>query len=384
MRVVALEQAVAMPFCSWMLAEMGADVIKLERPGTGDVLRGWDGSVKGLSTGYVWLSGGKRDVAVDLSQEEGRDVVRRLVGGADVFLENFSPGVAERLGLSAERLRADDPALIYCSLSGYGQAGPYRDVKAYDLLIQGEVGILLSNGTPDEPAKVGLPVADLIGGSTAAVGVLAALYRRNVTGEGDFLDVAMLDSALSWLGYFPQHFWHSGAEPPRSGMRHQYLCPCGPYLAADDRYVNLVVASADHWVRFCKDVVRRPEWLGDPRFADIESRGTNRDELEALVEGAVGAQPSRLWFERLADAGLPYGEVRGIGEVLTHPQVAARGMITEADSPVGRLPLVRFPLSALHRERRVPALGEHTDEVLAEAGYSPAAVAGLRASGAVA
>lgn len=383
-RVIALEQAVAMPFCSWMLGEMGADVVKLERPGIGDVLRGWDGVAKGLSSGYVWLSGGKRDVAVDLSQEDGREVVRRLAASADVFLENFAPGVVGRLGLDARRLQAANPALIYCSLSGYGQTGPYRSVKAYDLLIQGEAGVLLSNGTPGEPAKVGLPLTDLIGGVTAALGVVAALYRRRTTGLGEFLDVAMFDSVLPWLGYFPQHFWHTGAEPPRSGMRHQYLCPYGPYLAADARYVNLVVASADHWTRFCTEVVLRPDWLADPRFADIETRRTNRGALDELVEGAIAAEPSQVWFRRLAAAGLPYGEVRGIGEVLAHPQIAERGMVTEADSPVGRLPLVRFPLSAVDRDRRVPALGEHTEEVLLEAGYAPDTIAALRASGAVA
>lgn len=382
-RVVAWEQAVAMPFCSWMLAELGADVIKLERAGTGDVLRGWDEAVGGLSTGYVWLTGGKRDMAVNLGTAGGRDVVRRLACGADVFLENFAPGVAGRFGLDEQTLRADNPRLIYCSLSGYGQIGPYRDVKAYDLLIQGETGVLLSNGTVNEPAKVGLPITDLIGGSTAAIGILAAMHQRELTGAGAYLDVAMLESVLPWLGYFPQHYWHGGNEPPRTGMRHQYLSPYGPYLASDGQYVNLVVASAEHWRVFCLDVVDQPGWLVHEHFADIPARKAHRAEVEAAVESVIAQQPRKYWLDRLAAAKLPHGEVRSIESTLRHPQVLARDMIVEADSPVGRLRLVRFPLADPAQSRVVPSLGEHTDALLAEIGYTPSEIDALRGSGAV-
>jgi itaconate CoA-transferase len=258
---------------------------------------------------------------------------------------------------------------VYCSLSGYGQDGPYRDVKAYDLLIQGESGILLTNGQPDAPAKVGLPITDLIGGLTAALGVVGALLRRERTGEGAYLDVAMLDSAVSWLGYFPQHAWHGGGEPPRTGMRHQYLCPYGPYLAADGRWVSVVVATPSDWERFCTRVVRRPEWLDDLRFADAPSRRANRSELEALVEAAFREEPADVWLERLQAAGLPHGEVRTIASVLSHPQLLARRMFVEATSPVGTLPIVRFPLGSPDAPRHIPALGEHSAQVLAEIGY---------------
>jgi itaconate CoA-transferase len=382
--VVALEQAVALPFCSWMLAELGANVVKIERPGSGDVVRGWDNVVGGLSTGFVWVNGGKRDIAVDLGSEDGRTIVRRLALNADVFVENFAPGVAARVGLSAETLRSEQPQLIHCSLSGYGQTGPYRDLKAYDLLIQGESGILLTNGTLDAPAKVGLPLTDLIGGSTAATAILSALYRRQATGKGATLDVGMLDSVLPWLGYFPHHWWHTETEPPRSGMRHQYLCPYGPYLAEDGRYVNLVVASTEHWKRFCGDIVRRPEWLADPRFVDIEARKVNRDALEELVEKAVADEPSATWIERLRVAGLPYGEVRSISEVVSHPQVEARRMVVMAESPIGEIPLVRSPLAPVDAPRRIPALGEDTVEVLREVGYVDEEIEAFVARGVVA
>jgi itaconate CoA-transferase len=381
--VLAFEQAIALPFATFALAEMGADVIKIERPGSGDVVRGWDRAVLGLSTGFVWVNGGKRDIAVDVRTEEGRRIIRQLAARADVFAENFAPGVADRLGLGYRDLAAGNPGLIYCSLSGYGHDGPYRDAKAYDLIIQGESGILLTNGYPDAPAKVGLPVTDLIGGMTAALGIVAALRRRDRTGRGENLDVAMLDAAASWLGYFPQHFWHEGTEPPRTGMRHQYLCPYGPYLAADGRYVNLVVAGPKDWERFVTEVARRPEWLTDPRFSSIEARRANRDALEQAIERHVGSEPSAAWLDRLRSAGLAHGEVRGMASVVGHPQLRHRRMVTDADSPAGELQVIRFPLGRPDRPRRVPGLGEHTGQVLEDLGYGPEQIQALRTSGTV-
>ncbi|MBA2643119.1 MAG: CoA transferase [Actinobacteria bacterium] len=380
-KVVALEQAVAMPYCSFVLSEMGADVVKIERPGAGDVVRGWDSAVRGLSTGFVWVNANKRDLAVDMSTSEGREVVGRLARTADVFLENFAPGVVARLGLADEDLRPDNPGLVYCSLSGYGQTGPWRDTKAYDLLIQGEAGILLTNGAPDAPAKVGIPVTDLIGGSNAAIGVTTALYERTQTGLGRYLDVSMFDSTLLWLGYYPQHQWHTGIEPPRSGMRHQYIAPYGPYLAADGEYVNLVVARPDDWRRFCIEVVERPEWLDDSRFASIADRRNHRDDIERAVEGVIATRPSDEWLQRLAAAGLANGRVRTISEVVSHPQLDARRMVVDAESEVGSLPIIRFPLSDADQPRRIPRLGEHRQEILTEAGYSPAEISELEARG---
>lgn len=382
-KVVAFEQAIALPFATFALAEMGADVTKIERPGSGDVVRGWDHAVRGLSTGFVWVNGGKRDIAVDVRTEEGRRIVRRLAAGADVFAENFAPGVADRLGFGYSDLAADNPGLVYCSLSGYGHDGPYRDAKAYDLIIQGESGILLTNGYPDAPAKVGLPVTDLIGGLTAAFGIVAALRRRDRTGQGEFLDVAMLDAAASWLGYFPQHYWHEGTEPPRTGLRHQYLCPYGPYLAQDGHYVNLVVAGPKDWERFVTKVARRPEWLTDHRFTSIEARRDNRGVLEREIEQHIASQPSAVWLDRLRDAGLAHGEVRDMASVVDHPQLRHRKMVTSAESPAGDLQVIRFPLSRPGRPRRVPGLGEHTGQILEDLGYGPEEIQALRGSGIV-
>lgn len=361
--VVALEQAVAMPYCTFVLAEMGAEIIKIERVGTGDVVRGWDSAVHGLSTGFVWVNAGKKSVELDLKSDEGRAALRDLIRGADVFVENLGPGAAARIGAGIDDL-ADQPELIYASLSGYGQDGPYRDVKAYDLTMQGETGILLSNGYPDQPAKVGLPITDLIAGSNAVMGIMMALYQRHSTGKGAYLDIAMFDSALPWLGYFPHHAWHSGAEPPMSGMRHQYIVPYGPYLAQDERYVSLVVADDKSWQRFCEQVIEKPQWIGDPVMGSIASRRENRPEAEAAVEKVMASRPSHVWKERLDKAGIPYGDVNTMADVIKHPQALARDMFVDTSSAFGPLPLVRFPLAPADKERHLPALGEHTDQIL--------------------
>jgi crotonobetainyl-CoA:carnitine CoA-transferase CaiB-like acyl-CoA transferase len=380
-RVVALEQAVSLPFCTLVLAALGADVVKVEQPGRGDVIRGWDSVVRGLSTGFVAFNAGKRDVTVDAKTPQGRQVLRRLAASADVFCENFAPGAATRLGVGPDDLRAADPRLVYCSLSGYGQDGPYRDVKAYDLLVQGESGLLLANGTPEAPAKIGIPITDQIAGIYAALGIVAALHHRERTGEGAYLDVSMLESAAHWLAYYPHHWWHAGEEPPRSGMRHQYLCPYGPFLAADGRYVNVVVASDHDWGRFCT-ASGRPEWIGDPRFATVATRRENRALLDSLVEELIGSASGEEWFARLGAAGLPYGRVRSIAEVAEHPQLVERGFFGEAGSPVGPLPIAHFPLGSRERSQ-VPGLGEHTEEMLAELGYDEAEIGELHARGVV-
>lgn len=382
--MIAFEQAVAIPYCTFVLAEMGADVVKIERPGTGDSIRYWDDAVRGMSTGFVWLNAGKRDLAVDVQRPEGRDVVRRLAATADVFIENYAPGVAARLGLGHEDLRRQNPRLIYASLSGYGQSGPFRDVKAFDLLVQGEAGLLATTGTPEEPAKIGPPVADLIGGTTAAIGILSALHGRERTGEGAYYDVSLFESVLSWLGYFPHFHWHTGRVPPRSGMRHQSIIPYGPFKARDGRYVNIAITSDVHWRRFCEEVVAKPEWLADERFATIVARYTHKDAVESAVEDVMATEDASTWFERLGAAGLPYGELRDIAGVVDHPQAIARGMFVEAESEVGELPLVRFPLAGPEGERRIPAIGEHTTEILAEAGYAAEEIERLRDEGIVA
>jgi len=380
-RVVAFEQVLSGPLGTCLLADMGAEVIKVERPGVGDVIRHWDSVVRGLSSGYVWLNRNKRSLTVDVKKDAGREILHRLSAKADIFFENYAPGVAQRLGLGYEKLSQLNPRLIYCSLSGYGQDGPYRDVKAYDLLIQGEAGIIATTGYPDKPAKAGIAIADIAAGMYAALGILFALYQREKSGRGQLIDVSMFDSILSWLGYFPHHFWHAGEEPARVGMRHHYVTPYGPYLAKDGEYVNLAVATAQDWKVFCRDVIERPDLLADQRFATFEGRRENRKGLEEIIEKIFLERDHGDWLERLEKAALPYGEVRGIAQVLAHPQALARKLIREVDSPVGRVPVIGSALrmsDSQARYDRIPDLGEDTEPILKELGYDDNAIESLR------
>jgi itaconate CoA-transferase len=381
LKILAFEQVLSGPFATCLLADMGAEVIKVERPGVGDVIRSWDSVVKGLSSGYVWLNRNKRSLTVDVKKEKGREILQELAKKSDIFFENYAPGVAGRLGLGYDKLSEINSRLIYCSLSGYGQDGPYRDVKAYDLLIQGEGGIIATTGYPDKPARAGIAIADIASGMYAAIGILLALYQREKTGQGQFIDVSMLDSIVSWLGYFPHHYWHAGEEPARVGMRHHYVTPYGPYLAGDGEYVNLAVGSVSDWEIFCKKVIDKPELLEDPRFATMEGRRKNRALLEETIENIFLAKDHKYWLEQLRKAELPHGIVRGIAQVLAHPQVVARKLIREAESPVGEVPVIANALKMSRSEARydrIPGLGEDNDTILRELGYDPRAVEALR------
>jgi crotonobetainyl-CoA:carnitine CoA-transferase CaiB-like acyl-CoA transferase len=385
-RVLAFEQAAAGPFGTHLLADMGAEVIKVERPGRGDVIRGWDDVVRGISSGYVWLNRAKRSVTINARTEAGRAILRRLALRSDVFLTNFGPGAAERLGLGYEELSREQPRLIYCAITGYGLDGPYRDQKAYDLLIQGESGVIATTGYPDRPAKVSVAISDIAAGMYGALGIAIALFQRERTGQGQLVDVSMFETMLSWLGYFPHHYWHAGVEPQRVGMRHHYVVPYGPYLARDGKYVNVAVASQEHWEVFCREVLQRTDLLQDPRFATNVARQSNRALLEQVIEDLFLEQDSEIWFERLERSGLPFGSVRGIAEVLAHPQVAARRLIREIDSPVGRIPTVESALRMSKSpvaEGPLPALGGDTEAVLREAGYSDEEIVGFRQDGAI-
>jgi crotonobetainyl-CoA:carnitine CoA-transferase CaiB-like acyl-CoA transferase len=371
-KILAFEQVLSGPFATCLLADMGAEVIKVERPGVGDLIRSWDSVVKGLSSGYVWLNRNKRSLTVDVKKEKGRKLLQELATKSDIFFENYAPGVAARLGLGYEKLSELNPRLIYCSLSGYGQDGPYRDVKAYDLLIQGEGGIIATTGYPDKPARAGIAIADIASGMYAAIGILLALYQREKSGQGQLIDVSMLDSIVSWLGYFPHHYWHAGEEPARVGMRHHYVTPYGPYLARDGEYVNLAVASASDWETFCRKVINKPEFLEDSRFGTVEGRRKNRGLLEQTIEDIFLEKDHKHWLEQLKKAELPHGIVRGVAQVLAHPQVAARRLIREAESPVGKVPVIGNALkmsASPARYDRIPALGEDSEAILHELGY---------------
>ena len=386
-RVVALEHAAAGPFATHILADMGAEVWKIERPDVGDTIRGWDRAVRGLSSGFVWLNRAKRSVAVDITRPEGKQIMRKLVERGDALITNLAPTTVERLGYGWDAVHAMNPRLVYCAVTGYGLDGPYKSTKAFDLLIQGEAGILATTGYPDAPAKVGIPLTDIAAGMYAALGIVMALYQRERTGEGQLVDIGMFDSVLDWLAYFPHHYWHQGEEPERVGMRHHYIVPYGPYLARDGVYVNLAIASqGGDWKQFCEKVIMRPDLVDDPRCTDPPTRREHRPWLEKLVEDAFASEDSETWFARLATTDIPHARVRGIAEVLAHPQVAARRMIREIASPVGPLPTIESPLrlsGSPVATGPLPGLGTETDAVLRESGFGDDDIARFRAKGAI-
>lgn len=375
-RVLACENGLAGPLCSRLLADFGADVVKIERPGSGDVTRGWDTGAKGLSSGFVWVNRGKRSVALDLRQEAARSALDRLIERSDVFLVNFGPGWAERFGLEEPAVRALRLDIVYTEITGYGGDGPYADKNAYDLVVQGEAGLIALGGTQAEPARVAVPVCDIGAGTYAALGTLAALLRRQATGEGERISVSLFDVMIDWIGYYPHFWWHRREAPERTGMRHPLFCPYGPHASSDGRLVNLAVLSPDHWRDFCLDVIERPHLYADERYETMEGRVASRAELEPAVEAVFRTRTAAEWLERLERAGIPCGAVNELPDVMEHPQLAHNRLVTEVGSPVGPIPTIGSPV-AIDGDRPelgpVPALGEHTLEVLAELGLADAA-----------
>ena len=366
--VVALEQAVTGPFCSRQLADLGARVIKIERPDGGDFARGYDGALHGLSAYFAWLNRGKESVVLDLKTGPGLDALARLVRRADVFVHNLAPGAVERLGLGYEVVSLVAPRLIWVGISGYGPDGPYRDKKAYDMLIQAEAGVVSLTGTPDAPAKVGISVADIAAGLYAYSSVLAALRTRDRTGRGDRIDISMLECLVEWMT--PQLYVHmgTGIAPPRAGLRHNMIVPYGAYRCADGE-VMFAIQNDREWRRLCDVVLCRPDLAADPRYAQNTDRLGNRRELELVIETIFGQLTVTAVIERLERGGIANAVVNDVAAVAAHPQLAARGRWTELDSPLGPIPGLLPPhniAGAAPRMDRVPALGEHTAAVLAE------------------
>lgn len=364
--VVALEQAVAAPFATRQLADLGARVIKIERPGTGDFARDYDTTVLGQSSHFVWLNRSKESVAVDLKADV--DVVLRLLERADVFIQNFAPGAAERLGLGADAVRERFPRLITCSISGYGPDGPYRDAKAYDLLIQAEAGLVAVTGTEAEPAKAGIPAADIGAGMYAFAGILAALYDRERTGVGTHVEISLFDALVEWMGFPLYYTAGGGTAPPRTGTSHSAIAPYGSFRAGDGAEVVLGIQNEREWAAFCADVLGDPELATDPRFATGAARVAHRGELLTAIDAVFGRLTGEQVQARLATARIAHARRREVPEVLDHPQLAARGRWTEVGSPAGPIPALLPPITLPGRPPRmdpVPALGEHTAAVLA-------------------
>ena len=373
-RVLAFENGLAGPLCSRLLADLGADVVKVERPGSGDVTRGWDTIAAGESSGFVWVNRGKRSVALDVKDPAARPALERLVERSDVVLQNFAPGWAESVGLDEPAVRALRPDAVYVEISGYGRDGPYAEKNAYDLVMQGETGLISLTGTRAEPARVGVSACDLGAGTYAAVATLAALVRRAETGEGAHVAVSLFDVMVDWLGYFPHLWWHRRELPERTGPHHPLFCPYGPYRAADG-LVSVAVLSQEHWQRFCERVLERPDLAAEERYGTNESRVERRTELEAEIERSLAMHDVAEWIERLERERIPCGRVNDLAAVMSHPQLAHNGLISEVGSPAGAIPVVGAPFlvgGARPAAGAVPGLGEHTAEILAELGLNAA------------
>jgi itaconate CoA-transferase len=367
LRVVALEQAVAAPFCSRQLADLGADVIKIERPDGGDSARAYDGAMRGTSAYFAWLNRGKRSVVLDLKSPSDLETCSRLIDAADVLVHNLAPGAVERLGFGYDEVSARNPRAIWCGISGYGPDGPMRDRKAYDMLVQAESGVVSVTGSEDAPAKVGVSIADIASGMYAYSSILAALYARETTGRGERIDIAMLECLTEWMTPALYVWQGAGRVVARAGVRHNMIVPYGAYACADGD-VMFAIQTDREWRRFCSDVMCDPSLADDARYVTNAARVANRVALESAIEAHLGRHTRADVIALLEKADIPLGMVNDVPAVVAHPQLAARNRWTQVGSPGGDIPALLPPHNLQHappRMGRVPALGEHTNEVLA-------------------
>jgi itaconate CoA-transferase len=380
--VVSLEQAIAGPFCTRQLADLGARVVKIERPVTGDFARSYDQRVRGMSSHFVWVNRSKESLTLDIKRPEAAGILERLVASADVLVQNLSPGAAARVGLSEEALRGKYPRLILCDISGYGADGPYRDKKAYDLLIQSESGLLSITGTPEEPAKAGCSIADISAAMYAFSTILAALIERNKTGRGCRIEVSIMETMAEWMGYPLYYSFEGAAPPPRTGAAHAAICPYGPFSAGDGKPVMLGIQHEREWAAFCEMVLERPELATDPRFSSNSRRVDAREELHSIIEKAFSRMTSEQVVTRLDNAQIANARMNDMHALWEHAQLRARGRWAEVDSPAGKIPVLlppAIPASWAPRMEAIPALGQHTDTVLGGLGYSAEQITQLRA-----
>ena len=384
--VVTLEHAIAAPFATRQLADLGARVIKIERPGAGDFARGYDARARGLASHFVWTNRSKESLTLDVKHPEAASLLERLVlEKADVLVQNLAPGAAARLGLGYAALSVRKPGLIVCDISGYGGDGPYRDKKAYDLLIQSEAGFVSVTGTPDEPCKAGTSIADIAAGMYAYTNILAALLQRGQTGRGQHIDISMLESLAEWTSYPLYYAFDGAAPPPRTGASHATIYPYGPFPTGDGGTVMLGLQNEREWVNFCDKVLLQPALATDPRFAGNAKRTVERAALQAIIVEAFEPLPTPQVLERLAAAQIANARVNTMHDVWEHPQLKARSRWREVGSPAGMLPAMLPPGTWNEGPRMdpVPALGEHTDAILRELGLDAEGVRALRAAEAI-
>ncbi len=384
--VVSLEQAVAAPFASRQLADLGARVIKIERPGVGDFARDYDRSVKGQSAYFVWLNRSKESLTLDVKHARAQEILARLIGGADVFIQNLAPGAAQRLGLGADDLMKKHPRLIVCDISGYGDAGPYAHKKAYDLLVQSEAGVLSLTGTPEAPSKVGISITDIGTGLHAYAAILGALYQRERTGQGTRIEITMFEAMVEWMMH-PLYYTHFGGKAPqRSGPDHATIVPYGKFRTGDGASVMLGIQNEREWAIFCTQVLEQPALTQDPRYDNNTKRNERRAEVTSLINEVFLNLTAEQVMMKLDAAGIANGRMNTPEEVWNHPQLAARDRWREVGSPAGVIPAPLPPASYSGFEARmdpIPAVGEHTDAILQGLGYSTVDIAELHAGGAV-
>jgi itaconate CoA-transferase len=385
MRVIALEHAVAAPLCTRHLADLGADVIKIERPGDGDFARAYDDYVNGICSHFIWLNRGKRSVTLDVKHAEARAALDTLIAGADVLVQNLAPGAAARLGLTHEALKAANPKLVVCDISGYGESGPFVQKKAYDLLIQAESGLISVTGSADEPSRVGISIADIATGMYALTGILGALLRRGRTGEGANVKVAMLDALGEWMTYPMLRHAYTGSPPPRVPTSHPAIAPYGAHRTKDGQVI-LGLQNEREWATFCQKVLGDPAVQTDPRFATQPLRGMNRGALTALIEDFFKDMTSADVAALLDRAGIANGRLNEPIDVWNHVQFEARDKWRTVQTEAGPVRALLPPFIFTDQEAAmgdVPSVGQHTDAVLAEVGFSAERIAAMRAAGAI-
>ena len=384
--VVALEHVIAGPFCTRQLADLGARIIKIERPGVGDPARVYDERVHGMASHFVWTNRSKESITLDLKREEARKIVHELLANADVLVQNLAPGAAARMGFAFDALQDKYPRLIVCDISGYGADGPYRDKKAYDLLIQSESGLLSVSGTPETPSKAGCSIVDIASGMYAYTNILAALIQRGRTGKGSRIDISMLESMVEWMS-FPLYYSYDGAAPPvRAGASHATIYPYGPFPAGDNKIVMLGLQNEREWAVFCDKVLKQPELKTDSRFSSNSRRSAARKELYLIIVEAFSSLTAEQIVRRLDDAQIGNARMNDMREVWEHAQLRARDRWVEVDTPVGKIKAMLppgVPDSFEPRMDPIPAIGQHTDAILGELGYDKSVIAGLRAGGVI-